>query len=336
MISMMDGWTAAARRLLRPADSASALPLAAPIPAPEAPHAAPNGAERVQFFIAGVQKGGTTALDSILRQHPSIQMARDKEVHHFDDEAIDWSAPDHSRLHAAFDWAAAGVVRGEATPVTIYWPHALERLRRYNPRAKLLIGLRHPAFRAFSHWRMETKRGWDTLPFQQAVAPEGRQRVRDAPGGVHRVFSYVERGLYAGQVERLLTLFPRQQLLFFRTDRLWLEPGLVLDAVQDFIGVERRLAGQRRYVVPLDASDLGPMPAEQRAMLDQVFAEDIRRTAALSGLEHSDWLRPDYREPLPPGSSDRRAASFNGAWSPHGASRLAAARAIALPVPNPP
>ncbi len=268
----------------------------------------PQDTERVQFFIAGVQKGGTTALDSVLREHPSIQMARDKEVHHFDDEAIDWSAPDHGRLHAAFDWDAAGVVRGEATPVTIYWPNALERLRRYHPRAKLLIGLRHPAFRAFSHWRMETKRGWDTLPFPQAVGTEGRQRVRDAPGGVHRVFSYVERGLYAGQVERLLTLFPRSQVLFFQTDRLWLEPGQVLRAVQDFIGVERRLAAPRRYVpaprrwvAPLNTTDHGAIPADSRLALDQVFADDIRRTAALTGLDLADWLRPDYREPMPTG-----------------------------------
>lgn len=293
----MLGITAAAKWLTRPRHPGSA----APAPGPEAPRAMPGEAERVQFFIAGVQKGGTTALDSILRDHPSIQMARVKEVHHFDDEAVDWSAPDHGRLHAAYDWAATGVVRGEATPITLYWPNALERLRRYNPRAKLLIGLRHPAFRAFSHWRMETKRGWDSLPFPQAVGPEGRQRVRDAPGGVHRVFSYVERGLYARQIEHLLTLFPRHQVLFFRTDRLWLEPGQVLDAVQDAVEVERRLAAPRRYVVPLDSSDLGPIPAEPRQMLDQVFATDIRRTAALSGLDLADWLRPDYREPMPTG-----------------------------------
>ena len=268
---------------MRRSDSAAASPPASL--GSEVPRAMPGDAGRVQFFIAGVQKGGTTALDSILRDHPSVQMARVKEVHHFDDEAIDWAAPDHGRLHAAFDWDAKGVVRGEATPITIYWPNALERPRRYHSRAKLIIGLRHPAFRAFSHWRMETKRGWDTLSFPQAVGPAGSQRVRGAPGGVHRVFSYVERGLYAGQVERLLALFPRPQVLFFRTDRLWLEPGQVLHAVQDLIGVERRLAA----------------PLRRAARLDRVFAADVRRTAALPGLDLADWLRPDYREPMPTG-----------------------------------
>ena len=45
---------------------------------------------RVDFVIGGVQKGGTTALDKILRRHPDIAMAREKEPHMFDDdEAFD-------------------------------------------------------------------------------------------------------------------------------------------------------------------------------------------------------------------------------------------------------
>ena len=36
---------------------------------------------------------------------------------------------------------------------------ALARIARYNPRARFIVGLSHPALRAFSHWRMETKRG---------------------------------------------------------------------------------------------------------------------------------------------------------------------------------
>ena len=62
---------------------------------------------QVDFFIIGVQKGGTTAIDSYLRHHPSVQMASVKEIHFFDDEQIDWSNPDYTRLHAQFDWSNA-------------------------------------------------------------------------------------------------------------------------------------------------------------------------------------------------------------------------------------
>ena len=41
---------------------------------------------RVDFFLIGVQKGGTTALATHFQKQPTIQMARVKEVHYFDDE----------------------------------------------------------------------------------------------------------------------------------------------------------------------------------------------------------------------------------------------------------
>lgn len=252
----------------------------------------------VDFFIAGVQKGGTTALDSMLRQHPALQMARVKEVHHFDDERVDWSKPDRSRLHDAFDWSVSRVVRGEATPIYTYWPQALSRLHRYNPLAKLIIGLRHPSFRAFSHWRMEKMRLRDSLPFGEAISTTGRKRVLEAPHGAHLVFSYVERGYYATQLTELLRLFPREQVLFFRTDELWSQNERILAQVQDFLGVERLVKPEQRYIATLDSSALGEIGPAERKVLDEMFAGDIQKTASLTGLDLSDWLDPSYREPM--------------------------------------
>lgn len=255
----------------------------------------------LDFFIIGVQKGGTTALAAYLRRHPGLQLSRDKEVHHFDDETrVDWSAPDHARLHAQFDWSVDNVLRGEATPITIYWPPSLSRLRLYNPQARLIVALRHPAFRAFSHWRMERARKLDDMPFEQAVSAEGRARVARSPGGAHRVFSYVERGFYGMQIERLLTHFRRDRIHFLRTDRLWADTAATLTAIERFLGVEAILGkdARQQYIVPIDTGSLGAPPRDVRAGLDDVFADDIRRTAVLTQLDLSDWLDPGYREPM--------------------------------------
>lgn len=254
----------------------------------------------VNFFIAGVQKGGTTALDKMLRQHPEIQMARVKEVHHFDNDDLDWTDPDHSKLQNAFDWSVSGVVRGEATPVYTYWPHALSRLHQYNPLAKLIVGLRQPSFRAFSQWRMEKEMSGETLSFGEAISWAGRKRVHQAPYHVHRAFSYVERGYYSMQLTELLRLFPRDAVLFFRTDELWTQNERVLAEVQDFLGVKRLIAAKQKYIVPLDSRFPGEVTPSERAMLDDLFAMDIERTAALTGLDLSDWLDPSYREPMMP------------------------------------
>lgn len=256
--------------------------------------------ERVDFFIAGVQKAGTSALDHYLRFHPAIAMAAAKEVHFFDDDSIDWSKPGYARLHQAFDSAPSGIIRrGEATPIYTYWPDALARIQRYNPAARLIVLLRHPSLRAWSHWRMEIKRNAETLSFAEAV-DTGRARVADAPGGVHRVFSYVERGFYAAQIRNALRLFAREQVYFCRTDRLWHDPTGTLAEICGFLGVPPQPTTGHAYVAPVLAWSPEPMPAKPRAMLDAMYAPDIRETATLTGLNLDDWLNAGYREPMMP------------------------------------
>lgn len=255
--------------------------------------------QRIDFFVAGVQKSGTTALDTILREHPQLAMAKVKEVHFFDNESVDWAVPDYEQLHTQFDWSGTEVRRGEATPIYTYWPQAMERLQCYNPSARLIVGLRHPSFRAFSHWRMEVTRNADTLSFSEAIR-EGRERVRSAPGQVHRVYSYVERGFYDQQIARLLSLFPRSQLHFFRTDELFSRPADTLTRIENFLDVGRALTATRRYVVPLESKDLGHMTPGDRVHLDGLFRASIAQAERLSGLDLSDWRDPEYAEPMRP------------------------------------
>ena len=49
----------------------------------------------VSFMIAGVQKGGTTALFDYLGDYPDVALSTVKEVHFFDDDSRDWANPDY-------------------------------------------------------------------------------------------------------------------------------------------------------------------------------------------------------------------------------------------------
>ncbi|WP_444460155.1 sulfotransferase domain-containing protein [Rhodobacter capsulatus] len=257
----------------------------------------PGDTPRVDFFIAGVQKGGTTALDAMLRRHPSVQMASRKEAHFFDDESLDWTRPDHAGLHDLFDWSADRVLRGEATPIYIFWPNAIERLAAYNPRARLVICLRHPVFRAYSHWRMAIAKHCDTLPFSRAIR-EGRDRIAPAPHHSLRIFSYVERGFYAAQIARLLRHFPRAQLLFLRTDRLWSQPETELARLLDFLQLPPAQIALRDYILPVVPTETAPMTAEDHAHLCRLYESDIRQTGQITGLDLQDWLDAGYAEPM--------------------------------------
>lgn len=260
---------------------------------------------RIDFFIGGVQKGGTTALASLLGQHPAVRLANRKEVHFFDDETQDWTRPDYEAFHCWFrPVAPAAAVWGEATPIYLFLPEALRRIRRYNPAARFIVCLRHPTFRAHSHWRMETARGHETLGFSAAISPEGRARLLLGPREA-RMFSYVERGRYDQQLRRLFALFPRENVHILRTDRLWCDSGAALSGICAFLGIDPPpgpLGGSApaEYTVPVDSRHVGGITPADRRRLDRVFRGSIEQTQALTGLDLSDWLDPDYREPMPP------------------------------------
>lgn len=256
---------------------------------------------RVEVFVIGAQKAGTTALQGLMTRHPGLRMSRDKEVHHFDRSPVDWSRPDHRRLHDQFDWTESGVLRGEATPAYLFWPPALPRLQAYNPEARLIVGLRHPSLRAVSHWRMERRRGRESLDFAAAISPRGRARIASASQDDHMDFSYVERGFYAPQIARLFDLFARDQVLFYRVDDLWLRPAAVLGRIERHLGLAPHAWPHRPdYVAPVSGETTAPIAPALRAALDRGYAADQALTEALTGCDLADWRDPFYAEPMRP------------------------------------
>ncbi|WP_304165596.1 sulfotransferase domain-containing protein [Phenylobacterium aquaticum] len=236
----------------------------------------------VNFIVIGAQKAGTTALFDYMGDMPGISLSRTKEVHFFDDETVDWTAPDYGPYHAQFEAEAGGQV-GEATPIYAYWPGALERIKTYNPRMKLVLMLRDPVERAWSHWRMEFGRGAETEPFGWCIR-QGRQRLFDQqPWGCHREFSYVERGFYGEQVERLFALFPPAQVLLLQADQLRTDPDMTLGRLARFLGAPEPVKVEPREIHV--GREFEGLTTEDVEYLRKVYSRDRLRLKALTGLE---------------------------------------------------
>ena len=248
----------------------------------------PHPEPKVQFLIAGVQKGGTTALADYLRQHPQLHIPSSKELHVFDDESLDWqdASAVAAQLHSHFQDASAGCLWGEATPIYSYWWPALARIWAYNPAMQLILCLRNPIERAYSHWAMETGREWDTLSFPAAIASEA-QRCRSTLPQQHRVFAYISRGFYSEQLRRLWSFFPANQTLILRQELLLEDPVGTLNRVHHFLGVaalppmQSLRANSGRYSSPMD-------PA-LRAQLQELFNPEISQLEHLLGWDLSAW-----------------------------------------------
>jgi hypothetical protein len=246
----------------------------------------------VNFLIAGVQKGGTSALFGYLHEIAGVQMSSIKEPHFFDDDTIDWSTPDYALYHRHF--AASDAVHvGEATPNYIYWPNALERIRRYNPDMKLVFLFRNPVLRAWSAWRMQFARRQETKPFAWCIR-KGRSRVAESrdPPGFHRIYSYVERGFYGRQMEHVFRLFDRSQVLVLRSGELRNQADRTVRRVCRFIGAPEPAAHvPNRIVFSAKRIDYGSfLTADDAAYLRSIYRQDLMTFQEITGMDVSRWI----------------------------------------------
>jgi hypothetical protein len=254
---------------------------------------APPHAAEVDFVIAGTQKGGTTVLDLYMRENADVAMAAKlKEVHFFDNEVhFSVANPGYATYHANFAPRMPGQLLGETTPIYMYWEPAAPRMARYNPALKIIVVLRNPITRAYSHWNMVRLRHGEELPFLEALKAEP-ERARAAQPLQLRHLSYVDRGFYTRQLQRLWRHFPADQTLVLRTEALQTEPDATLARVAEFLRIAPfpRVMPKTAHALPYER----PIGADAWSYLAERYAEDIRELERLLGWDCASWLeRPE-------------------------------------------
>jgi hypothetical protein len=245
--------------------------------------------KKVAFLVAGAQKSGTSALDAYLREHPELCFPREKELHFFDtDRLFAGETVDYAPYHALFDPKPPQRLLGESTPAYLYWPHAVERIARYNSAMRFIILLRNPITRAYSHWNYERLVNREPLGFLEAVRAYSERQRTMKPGRAKR-FAYVDRGYYTQQLERLWTHFPVEQTLVFKSEQLLDEPAAVLARIAAFLGIApfpplpEKTNNTREYEAP--------MSEEEKRHLLSLYADEIRELERLLGWDCSAWLK---------------------------------------------
>lgn len=275
---------------------------------------------RPNFFIIGTQKGGSTSLYRYLAGHPEVCAAALKEIHYF---SYHHACPERwYRAHFPPEpWLRArNLQTGEASVSYLHVPTAPERLAAFAPAAKLIVMLRNPVSRAFSHHQMSVKQGHETLPFRDAVAleparlQEERERLgADAAfshGRHHRYHSYLLRGRYAEQLERWFAHFPREQFLVLQSEAFFKNPAATYREVLEFLDLApfdlpvyaRHNQGKREGSV-LSAElreQLGAYFAPHQARLEQLLGTPPVPTANIPGVKRKG--APLGRSYLEPGS----------------------------------
>ena len=250
------------------------------------------------YLVIGAMKAGSTTFYDWLVTHPLVPRAATKEVHFFDShfrEGLDWykaHLPTERQRDALSREAGHRALVGEATPNYVFHPLVPRRVSATVPDAKLIVLLRDPVGRAYSHYNTNIRHDWEALSFEEALARE-EQRLDGQIDAMlmdeahHRSYpryrwSYAAMGRYAELLERWFTYFPREQFLFVLNWEMDRDPDAVFKRVWDFLdlpyypikNLKRRTVGKYE-----------PMRPDTRERLREYFRPHNERLAELIGLD---------------------------------------------------
>jgi hypothetical protein len=260
------------------------------------------------YLVIGVKRGGTTSLQQYLTAHPDVLEPKAAKASHYFDANFDkgWSwYVGHFPLQRWMDGQrAAGrpVVVGEASPYYCFHPLALDRIAARLPDVRLILVLRDPVERAWSHFAYETARGNEDLSFADALDAEpGRlagaeDRIRRgevADDKEWRLHSYLARGHYAEQLEAVRARFDVEQLHVVVSEELFAEPLRVMNGVFGFLGVGPVDGGRFEAANANPKSALDP---DMRERLAAYYAPHNERLYELIG-RRLPWTAPATAEP---------------------------------------
>jgi len=204
------------------------------------------------FIIVGAQRCGTTSMYKTLCQHPGVLPAvLHKGVHYFDtnfQRGRGWYLahfPTTADLNR-HEYGGQPAITGESSPYYMFHPHGAARIAATLPSVRVLVMVRDPIERAYSAHTHESARGFEDLPFDEAIEQEeertGAEYERMVADPEYSSFevqhhSYIARGRYARQLRSLSKELGRDRVHVVDSGRFFSQPEQEMPAVLEFLGL---------------------------------------------------------------------------------------------------
>ncbi len=181
------------------------------------------------FIGIGAQKAGTTWLYKQLSKHPEVSMGKCKEINFFNDRYSLYTHHPIKNYKKGIKWyieqlaPEEGKVNGDISPNYLWDEKAAKRIHKHFPDVKIIVMLRDPIERAYSHFLHANKHFDVGRDFKEAIK--------------HNEF--LERGLYFKQLSRYYDLFPRENILVILFSEIRENPEKTLHKVEKFLNIEK-------------------------------------------------------------------------------------------------
>lgn len=249
------------------------------------------------FLLVGAQRAGTTSLFRALLEHPHVlRPILHKGVNYFDvnyERGWSWYLG-HFPLKATARLARAPGHRTaavfEASGYYMFHPHAPARIAGRLPDVRIVAMVRDPVERAYSAYKHEFARGFETETFERALKLEDRRvepelkRMLDDPtyqSDVYRHQAYRRRGRYAEQLRRLADVVGREQIHVIESERFFSAPADQFVGLLEFLQLPPHLP---KSFDKFNARPGTPMSSAAESQLREYFRpHDIALTDFVGG-----------------------------------------------------
>ena len=287
---------------------------------------------KVDFFIVGAPKSGTTSLYHYLSEHPQVEMSSQKEPNYFSDKAIHNQGMYYvkNRVNTLDKYESLfaqkeSVVYGECSVSYLFYENVAEDIKKYNPNAKIIIMLRNPIERAFSHYLMDYRLGLISDSFENIIAKKSKHK------NAHLFYQqYIKVSKYAKQIQRYLDFFEKENILFVDYEDFKKNGSEIVSQVYDFLNISAEFGANINtkynafkmpknngirfiysfvflrkiltYLLPkylvnniivfLFKVDTKPeLSMETRSLLIKIFKDDIKKLEEILSNDYLKWIR---------------------------------------------
>ena len=189
----------------------------------------------VKIFIVGAPKAGTTSLHHYLNEHPDVLMSEEKEPDYFSNKELSDQGlyygtsqiDNEEKYHNLFKNKKNEQILGEASVSYLFYPEVPQRIKNYNPDAKIIIMLRNPVDRAFSHYLMDYRLGLTSESFDDIFKKKSELKFQQ----------YFVLGNYSSQIINYFNVFGKENIHIIWYSNFKKNTPLELEKVFDFLGV---------------------------------------------------------------------------------------------------
>ena len=204
------------------------------------------------FLIIGVPRAGTTSLYNYMINHPSIKPPLWKEIGFFNEhytKDITWYKSHFPSVLLKYyieKLKKKKFLTGEASPDYLFHPLAPRRIFEMIPKVKMIILLRNPIDRAWSHYWQSIRKNRETLSFEEAIRKQmkveqetNREKVSQKNNYGANLNQYISTGIYPPRIKKYMEIFPKEQFLIIKSEDLYDNPQSVLNRISEFLDIPK-------------------------------------------------------------------------------------------------